>query len=96
MGSVINYVDAVIWFSALAAWGFFHEKIRAKIDETVARPMFNTDPEKTTRYLYSAVGCIFLFLAFSNLLAADRQHTFESMAENLKANQTDKNIRDPK
>ncbi len=85
MGSVINYVDAVICFF-LAAWGFFHEKARAWIDETVARPMFNTDPEKTTRYLYSAVSCILLSLPLSNLLTADRQHTFESFAENLTVN----------
>lgn len=95
MGSAINYADAVIWFSAVAAWGFFHEKVRAWIDEKVARPMFNTDPDKTTRYLYGAVGCILLFLAVSNLLTADRQHTFESIAENVNANQADQNDRDP-
>ena len=48
--------------------------------------MFNTDPEKTTRYLYSAVSCILLSLPLSNLLTADRQHTFESFAENLTVN----------
>ena len=48
--------------------------------------MFNTDPEKTTRYLYSAVICILLSLPLSNLLTADRQHTFESFAENLTVN----------
>jgi len=58
----------------------------ACIDETVARPMFNTDPEKTSRYLYSAVSCLLLLLLLSNLLTADRQHTFESFAENLTVN----------
>jgi hypothetical protein len=96
MGSVINYADAVIWFSALAAWGVWHEKVRGWIKDKIAQPMFNTEPEKTTHYIYVGTAGILLFRAMSNVLSAKRQSTFESIAENMSANQFKEKVRDPK
>jgi hypothetical protein len=96
MGSYINYVDAVIWFLALAAWGVWHEKVRAWVKAKIAEPMFNTEPSKTTHYIYVGTACILLFLAMSNVLSAKRQSTFESIAENMSVNQVEENVRDPK
>ncbi len=58
--------------------------------------MFNTDPDKTTHYIYSATACLLFFLAISNVISAKNQSTFESIAENMSVNQIEEKARDPK
>ena len=88
MHSIANFVHAGFWFAVFAVWGFYNRRLMAWIEAKVARPVFNTNPEKTASIIYRVLACVLLYLSLDSVFDGVRMAKFERIAETMAANNT--------
>ena len=86
MHSIANYIQAGFWFASFVVWGFYNRRIMAWIEVKVARPVFNTNPEKTASVMYRVLACVLLYLALDNVFDGVRRAKFERIVETMAIN----------
>ena len=75
-------VGAGFWFTGFVIWILMQSRLTLFIREKIAQPMFNTEPGKTTTYIYRGIACALLFLAVTNLISAVTLMRIQSIANN--------------
>lgn len=86
MHSIANFVHAGFWFAVFAVWAVYNKRLMVWIAAKVARPVFNTNPQKTASIIYRVVACLFLYLSLDSVFDGVRMAKFERIAETMAAN----------
>ena len=89
MHSIANFVQAGVWFAVFVVWGFYNRRLMAWIEVKVARPMFNTNPQKTASIMYRVVACVLLYLSLTSVFDGVRVAKLERIAETLATDTTE-------
>ncbi len=92
MHSIANFVDAGFWLAVFAVWGFYNKRLMVWIEAKVARPVFNTNPEKTVSIMYRVLACVLLYLSLDGVFDGVRMATFERIAETMATNAAGEDI----
>ena len=80
MQHAVDFADALVWFVAFVVWILIQSRLKPFIREKIAKPMLNTDPDKSTSYIYRGIACVLLILTVSNLLSAVTIMKFQSIS----------------
>ena len=86
MHSIANFVQAGIWFAGFVVWAVYNKRLMAWIEVKVARPVFNTNPQKTASIMYRVIACVLLYLSLTSVFDGVRMAKFERIAETLASN----------
>ena len=89
MHSIANFVQAGVWFAVFVVWGFYNRRLMAWIEVKVARPVFNTNPQKTASIMYRVVACVLLYLSLTSVFDGVRVAKLERIAETLATDTTE-------
>ena len=85
MHSTMNFIYAGFWTLVLAAWLIPHKRLVPMIEAKFARPVFNTDPKKTSSIIHRVVAGLLMVLVFESFLSAVNWLEIERIAANLTA-----------
>ena len=83
MHSIANFIQAGFWFAVFVVWAVYNRRLMAWIEVKVARPVFNTNPEKTASVIYRVLACVLLYLSLENVFDGVRMSKFERIAETV-------------
>ena len=86
MHSIANFIQAEFWLAVFAVWGLYNKRLLVWIEAKVARPVFNTNPEKTASIIYRVLACVLLYLSLDGVFDGVRRATFERIAGILATN----------
>ena len=86
MHSIANYIQAGFWFAVFVAWAVYNRRLMAWIEVKVARPTFNTNPQKTASVMYRVIACVLLYLSLDNVFDGVRRAKFERIVETIATN----------
>ena len=89
MHSIANFVQAGVWFAVFVVWGFYNRRLMAWIEVKVARPVFNTNPQKTASIMYRVVACVLLYFSLTSVFDGVRVAKLERIAETLATDTTE-------
>ena len=89
MHSIANFVQAGIWFAVFVVWAVYNRRLMAWIEVKVARPVFNTNPQKTASIMYRVVACVLLYFSLDSVFDGVRVAKLERIAETLATDTTE-------
>ena len=90
MHGIANFVQAGIWFAGFVVWAVYNKRLMAWIEVKVARPVFNTNPQKTASIMYRVIACVLLYFSLTSVFDGVRMAKFERIAETLATDTTER------